>query len=293
MDPPASSSHSGRASATPGKLSVAERKVVGSDVAVSVSCGPPQGQVSFGRDAVEVWISDAGARWEVQAASADPVALDGASVVILPAAVTVRSDWHSKGRLLSLRVSSGFAADVIAGRPLTFAAGALSRWEVHDALIASLLGVLGRELDAPGTPDVCLLSLAGCLASRVLRVVPAATAATVDGTRILSEESLRRVEARVEMRLTERVTTEELAREVGLGASRFRVLFKATLGLTPEQYVLRRRLLRARALIEAGRQTIGEVAHAVGFADHSHLTVRFRAFFGVAPRSLLPSVRRR
>jgi transcriptional regulator GlxA family with amidase domain len=102
---------------------------------------------------------------------------------------------------------------------------------------------------------------------------------------------MQRVANYVQAHLADRIPVATLAKEARLSPSHFNVLFKATTDLTCEQYILRTRLARAKALIETGTYTVGQVAHMTGFSDHSHLTVRFTKFFGAPPRSFLPAVR--
>ncbi len=59
--------------------------------------------------------------------------------------------------------------------------------------------------------------------------------------------------------------------------------FRASKGISPHQYVIRRRIERARTLIEDGTLTYAEVAEMAGFADHSQMARTFRKVLGVPP----------
>jgi AraC family transcriptional regulator len=89
------------------------------------------------------------------------------------------------------------------------------------------------------------------------------------------------------------LSIEELAREAGLSPSRFFRAFKATLGLPPHQYLLRRRLERARRLLDRPAARLADVALSTGFADQSHFTRLFRRQFGVTPGAVSRARRRR
>jgi AraC family transcriptional regulator len=98
----------------------------------------------------------------------------------------------------------------------------------------------------------------------------------------------RRVIDLIEARVEEagggsRLAVEDLAREAGMSPFRFFRAFKATMGAPPHQYVLRRRLERARRLLDHPDARISEVALATGFADQSHFTRAFRRHYGVTP----------
>jgi len=69
-------------------------------------------------------------------------------------------------------------------------------------------------------------------------------------------------------------------------------LFKRSTGLTPHQYVLRKRIERAQALLAQPRLSITDIALQSGFVDHSHFARIFRRTTGVSPRVYRNLVRR-
>ncbi len=89
----------------------------------------------------------------------------------------------------------------------------------------------------------------------------------------------------VEEHLGERFTLHDLAREVQVSSFYFVRIFKQRTGLTPHQYVMSRRVARARRLLEEGELPIAAIAAETGFASQSHLTELFRREVGVTPRA--------
>ncbi|MGG6288195.1 helix-turn-helix transcriptional regulator, partial [Leptolyngbya sp. AN03gr2] len=61
-------------------------------------------------------------------------------------------------------------------------------------------------------------------------------------------------------------------------------LVKQSTGLTPHQYVIQRRIERAKQLLRAGNLTIAQIALQVGFAHQSHLNRHFKKWVGVTPK---------
>lgn len=59
--------------------------------------------------------------------------------------------------------------------------------------------------------------------------------------------------------------------------------FKATTGMTAHEFVVRRRIEAARALLERGGLLVAAVARRTGFTDASHLARHFRRRVGVTP----------
>ncbi|WP_437675799.1 helix-turn-helix domain-containing protein [Sorangium sp. So ce131] len=99
----------------------------------------------------------------------------------------------------------------------------------------------------------------------------------------LSRRALQRVLALIEADLGDGLTVERMADAAGLSAAHFARAFKRSLGVAPHQYVLRRRLERARQALEARDADILNVARRLGFSDQAHLTRLFRREFGVTP----------
>jgi len=75
----------------------------------------------------------------------------------------------------------------------------------------------------------------------------------------------------------------DLAQACGLSARHLARAFKATTGLPPHRWLLRRRVERAKELLEHGDESVSGIALACGFADQSHLTRVFQALAGSSP----------
>lgn len=93
----------------------------------------------------------------------------------------------------------------------------------------------------------------------------------------------RRLAAYIEQHLDQPLSLGELAQLAALSEYHFVRMFRTSFGLPPHRYVLQRRLLRARQLLQHSRLPLGEIALACGFASASHFSNRFRAAFGAAP----------
>jgi transcriptional regulator of acetoin/glycerol metabolism len=99
----------------------------------------------------------------------------------------------------------------------------------------------------------------------------------------LSPSTLRRIHEYVDSHLDRHIALETLAATAELSLYHFARTFKQTEGTTPHAFVLERRLAKARELLTDSSLSLSEVALAVGFADQSHLTRRFREIVGVSP----------
>lgn len=95
---------------------------------------------------------------------------------------------------------------------------------------------------------------------------------------------------RIEADLDQPLTVGQLAATLGLSERFFTRAFRAATGRTPHDYIIERRLYRARALLTAGDagavpggRSLADVALACGFASQSHMTELFRRRLGLSP----------
>ena len=87
----------------------------------------------------------------------------------------------------------------------------------------------------------------------------------------------------IDSHLDAAISLGQLAALCALSEYHFARMFRESFGLPPHQYVLARRLNRARELLRATSQPLGEIALACGFASASHFTNRFRQVLGGTP----------
>jgi AraC-like DNA-binding protein len=88
----------------------------------------------------------------------------------------------------------------------------------------------------------------------------------------LSPWQLRRVLDFLVAHLGDDPTIAELARECGLSSGHFARAFRQTTGLTPHQWLIRKRVERARELLLGNGLGLADIALACGFVDQSHFT---------------------
>jgi AraC family transcriptional regulator len=102
----------------------------------------------------------------------------------------------------------------------------------------------------------------------------------------MTPRRLRRVEDLIEARLDTKMTVQSLADELELSSGFFCRAFHAAVGKAPHDYIIDRRVSRARTLLRNRSLGLSAVAHASGFSSHAHMTATFRKRLGVAPGEL-------
>jgi transcriptional regulator GlxA family with amidase domain len=87
----------------------------------------------------------------------------------------------------------------------------------------------------------------------------------------------------VDARYTEPLDLEALAHAAHVSPRHFSRAFRRTFGETPYQYLLTRRLERARHLLRTTDLQVAEVCLAVGFTSVGSFTTTFHRHVGVSP----------
>jgi len=97
---------------------------------------------------------------------------------------------------------------------------------------------------------------------------------------------LARVLAHIEVNYGGSITLEDLAELADMSINHFLRTFKRTFGLSPIDYVIRQRLLKACQLMQHSNAPIHQIAAQVGFADGNYFSRQFRKVMGKTPRDL-------
>ncbi|WP_280834717.1 helix-turn-helix transcriptional regulator [Mycolicibacterium frederiksbergense] len=87
----------------------------------------------------------------------------------------------------------------------------------------------------------------------------------------------------LEYNLDSEITLGNLAAHVDMTIAEFSVAFTETFHTTPYQFVLDRRIQRAKTLLTTSDLSITETSAAVGFSTPSHFTTTFKNRVGVTP----------
>lgn len=90
----------------------------------------------------------------------------------------------------------------------------------------------------------------------------------------------------IDSHLTEDLSLNELARKLFIDKYYLSHLFKEETNTTPHQYILKKRLLASKSLIESG-MPIREVFLKAGFSDYTHFFRAFKQEYGMTPKKYL------
>jgi AraC family transcriptional regulator len=104
--------------------------------------------------------------------------------------------------------------------------------------------------------------------------------------RSMTPARLRRIDELIDSSIDGEVTVTVMAAALGLSDAFFIRAFKAAVGKSPHSYLIDRRLAKARVLLKTSNHDLREIALAVGFSSHAHMTLAFRTRLGVTPSQL-------
>lgn len=79
------------------------------------------------------------------------------------------------------------------------------------------------------------------------------------------------------------LSPEKIADRLGLGYSWFRRMFKEYTGVSPAQYQMQQKLLRAKELLTSSDKNISEIAYMLNFENADQFSTFFRKKEGVTP----------
>jgi AraC family transcriptional regulator len=133
-------------------------------------------------------------------------------------------------------------------------------------------------LDQPGYSE----TLAYLLAFEIGRISKQITTSPAPSSG-LPQWQLRVVVDFLESHLADRTSISELAGLLHLSRFHFIRAFKKTVGMPPHQFILRRRVERARELLANNDLSVGEIAERTGFNGAAQLSRAFRQIVGTTP----------
>lgn len=165
------------------------------------------------------------------------------------------------------------------------------RFQVRDTELEALCWATKREMELRyPSGRLYLEGLAMAVASRVLArhssVAEIAGGRSQRLDRGLSGYRLKQVLAYIEEQLAEDLSLAQIAAVAGVSTSHVKTLFRQATGMPVHQYVIQRRVERAKMLLMQDRLTITEIALEAGFAHQSHMARHMRRVLGVPPRAM-------
>ena len=199
------------------------------------------------------------------------------------------SEWHRHGTsdmlMMYLRqdMLDGIARDLgsCSDRPIGLDLGLGVSDPLLEQMAMALLDTLRRPEDRGSVRYV--ESVVHVMAAHLLRRYSPLKSggAAHDGSQ--TAHRLERVLELIEAHIGDETCLDKLAQDAGMSLSYLTRVFSKTYGTTIHQYILQRRVERAKSLLAATDEAIADIAYRTGFSSQSHLASTFKKLTGVTP----------
>jgi AraC family transcriptional regulator len=164
----------------------------------------------------------------------------------------------------------------------------IPRIQLRDARIEAIGFAIKADLEADTPSDPLFIDhLANALAVRLIETATDRRPISKGYSEPkLSRRQLKLLTEFIEANLDQPLPLAGLAVVAGVSVTRLKTLFRNSTGMPVHQYVIRRRVEYARALIATTTLPASEVAAAAGFANQSHMTTTMRRVLGQIPSEI-------
>jgi AraC family transcriptional regulator len=162
----------------------------------------------------------------------------------------------------------------------------IGRSAFQDGLFSQIALALFEEAKNPSPMGkLYAQSAAQMLSSHLLRHYASSKLTIKPLQHGLSRRHLKQIKDYIEAHLSENVSLEDLAHLLDFSSYHFMRLFRQATGQSPYQFILERRVERAKALLQKTELPLAQVALESGFAHQSHLSRVFKQHLGLTPKS--------
>jgi AraC-like DNA-binding protein len=99
----------------------------------------------------------------------------------------------------------------------------------------------------------------------------------------LPDQFIQTAQGHLRARLEQKVRMADVARQLGVTRSRLFELFRRDTGMTPNDFLLRARVEKARQLLADTRRSVTDIAFDTGFGSSQYFSTVFRKYTGSTP----------
>jgi AraC family transcriptional regulator len=256
--------------------------------------GPPVGEIPEGYllHHALVYSTSARPKTEVRLAGSRWQSVPASSMVLefLPAGMPFALRWRQPNDAITIDITPAFAASVLGSERLDDSR--LQCWlSTDDVLLHQTIHALAEDVRA-GMPSGPLYG--ECLGAALIAQLARKSSRAPEPparSKGLPPRTLRIVLESIDADLEGDLSLHRLAGLAGLSLDGFIRLFKQSTGVPPHQYILRKRVERAQALLGNPAFSLVDVALRAGFADQSHFSRMFHRLTGLAPRQYRQALR--
>lgn len=208
------------------------------------------------------------------------------NICITPAGQAVSAYWDKPIDNMGILLDPDFVRDTAIENHLGGGFEFVEIYKKEDPLVTQLgLALLDEAAAENPMGKLYTDSMIQTLTLHVLKTYSSASAAIERLNGGLSGYKFQRVREFVEANLDEDLGLAELATVADLSQFHFARAFRKTTGLTPQHYLMERRIERAKEMLAKEDLPIVEISLRTGFKNQSHFTTLFRKFTTFTPKT--------
>jgi AraC family transcriptional regulator len=209
---------------------------------------------------------------------------DAGSLILLAPGTRDSLLWHGPSQRLVVSVEPALLTQAADQLDLKTHHDFENRWSLQDDQLRLLMTEMDREMTSGWQMgslygDLMAMSLSIALVKKYNHF--ATIPAPMRGG--LSRANLRNVMAYIDANLERDLRLEELAAVAGISVFHFARSFRESLGQTPHQYIVQKRIQQAKLLLARPEWSMGQIASAVGLTSAGRFAKIFRAVTGASP----------
>lgn len=208
------------------------------------------------------------------------------NVCVTPAGQPVSAYWEGPLDNMGMLLDPTFVRETAAENNIVSRFEFVEVYKNEDPLIAHLgLALLDEAAAENPMGKLYADSLIQTLTLHVLRSYSTASALIERANGGLSGYKLRTVKEFIDAHLEDDLGLAEIAAVANLSQFHFARAFRKSVGVTPQQYLMERRIERAKQLLAKLDLPIVEISLLTGFKNQSHFTTLFRKFTNLTPKT--------
>jgi AraC family transcriptional regulator len=240
-----------------------------------------------------IWVSLAGptnVRWKVEGKAAKGQLVPG-QISVLSANKTNGWWWDGRPDVFHVYMNAGFFEE-IALQAEVQKVELIDHFGVDDPAVRQICLTILKELTSIGFAGRLYGDfLAQALAVQLLRRHCVIGPKIVEAPVALPAYKLRRALEFIDAHLAEDICVSNIAEAASISTFHFAHAFKRATGHAPHQFVIKRRIERAKELLRQTDLPIMEIAMLVGFSTQNHFTTVFGKVCGATPKQYRNSVK--
>lgn len=204
---------------------------------------------------------------------------------LTPAGQTVGAFWEKPIDHLGILLAPDFVANTAAENRFSPNFDFYDDLTDKDPLVEQIgLTLINEYLSETPEAKLYAESLIQTLTLHLLKNYSNARSITENTSGGLSGYKLRRVKEFINSKLEDELSLSDIAAVADLSQFHFARAFRKSTGQTPQQYLMRQRIERAKDLLARNDLPIVEISLRTGFKNQSHFTALFRKFTKFTPK---------